>query len=308
MRMRVYLCLLSAVLIPCASQAIEKEGPHTEIADICVESPDPLACMASYGFRCHKNPKPFESREAYSLGCNLDLTDGHYHFVQLLNDGQAWSIDNQRTYLADRSDYSERNKAGFVLDEYLRDQMKGYGSFMSGAGSSSEGWSIRYDTGGRRNGDGLHIRAVCGTIIDPMNHYASALNIQPHCEENLLRTMRKLSQAPDTSPYRVAGPSEIEWSKRTVTLVSGDSAFIIEGKYTLRKGLPSCLWISDCCSREGSTYLDSCRTPTASEMKVIESCLGTGDGYRSEQYLACLRDANVKVGCEEQPDGSRICY
>jgi len=55
-------------------------------------------------------------------------------------------------------------------------------------------------------------------------------------------------------------------------------------------------------------YLGSCRILTENELQAIKSCLAEGLPSRSEEYAACLREAGVKVGCDEQADGSRICY
>ncbi len=59
---------------------------------------------------------------------------------------------------------------------------------------------------------------------------------------------------------------------------------------------------------EGAIYLDSCRVPTDSELQTIDACLAEGRHRGSEEFFGCLRAAGVKIGCEEQADGARICY
>ena len=117
-----------------------------------------------------------------------------------------------------------------------------------------------------------------------------------------------ISQSTATSSYRAAGATEVEWKSKTVVIVSGDSAFVVEGYFTFAAKHKSCRLINDCCSRDGSTYLDSCRVVTEIELQTIMSCLAAGLKLGSDEYFDCLRKADVKVGCEEQADGSRICY
>ena len=66
--------------------------------------------------------------------------------------------------------------------------------------------------------------------------------------------------------------------------------------------------ISDCCSIDGSIYLDSCREPDDSEMQVVKFCLAEGLQLGTDEYVECLREDGVNVGCDEQADGSRVCY
>jgi len=44
------------------------------------------------------------------------------------------------------------------------------------------------------------------------------------------------------------------------------------------------------------------------ELQAVKSCLAQKLRLHSLGYFDCLRDADVKVDCDEQADGSRICY
>jgi len=106
----------------------------------------------------------------------------------------------------------------------------------------------------------------------------------------------------------VAAPSDFEWDREIVKLVSGDTGLILEGRYEFEDVHTPCRWVSDCCSTNGVLYLSSCRTPTESELQTIQTCLPKFDSFRSEGFMGCLSASGVSVGCEEQSDGSQICF
>ena len=178
----------------------------------------------------------------------------------------------------------------------------------SGGGYSDLGKPLRFETGARRVDGRVAVRATCGVIVGVEHDEAMSKQASSDCESRLLRTVMRLSQPLAASPYRVAGPSEFNWESRFAKLVSGDTALIVEGQYTFTEKHVPCRWISDCCSSNGSIYLGSCRVPTKSETRNIDNCLAEVGTHHSEQFIGCLRAAGVKVGCEDQVDGSQICF
>ena len=265
--------------------------------------------MESYGFDCHQSRAADKSIEAIRLGCNLDLGDGRYHFVQMLHDNGGANIEVERTYWPEYSESKTPEEDSYLaLTSYIRNEMTRYSMHSSGGGAVHLNESLQFETGARRNDGHVSVRAICGVVIGVELDEALSEQIRSYCESRLLRTVKKLGQPQATGPYRVARLSEFEWKTRFVRLVSGDSALIVEGRYAFAEPHVPCLWISDCCSRNGSLYLDSCRVPAESELQSIETCLDEVETRRSEQFVDCLRSAGVKVGCEDQADGSLICH
>ncbi|MGI9224465.1 MAG: hypothetical protein ACR2QX_08330 [Woeseiaceae bacterium] len=201
------------------------------------------------------------------------------------------------------------NDPELALSAYLYEQSPEH-SQHSGGGMGIEGTdrSIAFTTGAKRREDGIDMYALCGFITDGELDDELHAPLRAECEERLLRTIKKLSQPAEPGPYRAAGASEITWQSRVVTLITSDIAYVVEGHYLSDQQFTPCLRISDCCSTNGALYLDSCREPTEAEWKAIDYCQAKGLGCRSPDYMACLREQDIKAGCEPQPDGSRLCY
>ena len=211
-----------------------------------------------------------------------------------------------------QSPYDMNEIAGnpdLALSAYLHEQFTGYSSHASGGiGIEDIQRPVSFMTGIRRREQGFELRALCGVLVDGDPDNALRESLVTGCEEKLLRTIKRLSQSPEPGPYRAAGAAEIDWQSRVAVLVTSDVAYVMEGRYANSQNYTPCLFIDSCCPLNGSLYLDSCREPTDAEWQGIDHCQSEGLGCRSPEYLACLREQGVKVGCETQPDGSRLCY
>ena len=231
------------------------------------------------------------------------------HFVQMLYDDGGWNIETEKTYWPEYSDVTTPEEdSELALMSYIRNEMKGYSSHSSGGGTTDSDLPQHFETGERRIDGRVAVRAICGSVVDlPLSKTVSAES-KSFCQSKLQRTVKKLSQPQEMGAYRVAGPSEFNWDSQTATLASGDTALVWVGHYTFAEKHVPCLWVSECCSADGYFYLDSCRAPNESELKIIDQCLEEERGSHSEEFLGCLRTAGMKVGCEDQADGSQICY
>jgi len=306
------LFLFLAIAMPLVSYSEEKAGEHSQIGELCIQAQDPGGCLKSYGFVCHQSRRYDRSLEAYGLGCNLALWDGRSHFVQILYDDGGWTVENQHTYVPEQVEFrTEAEDSALALSNYVREEMKNH-SMQSSSSSTgnSEYFSgpLDIEIGTRRQGEQIALRAMCGVVIDGQPSESVLMRMKAECEENVLRSITMLSQPQAVGPFRAAGAAEIEWSSKTTTLASSDIALIVEGHYRFPKKHRPCRWMNDCCAGDGNAYLDSCRIPTESELEVVESCLAKGLYSHSDEYYDCLREAGVKTGCDEQADGSRICY
>lgn len=304
------LFLFLAIVMPVVSHSKEEAGEHSAIGELCIQAQEPGVCLKSYGFVCHQSRRYNRSLEAYGLGCNLALPNGRYHFVQILYDGGGWSVENQHTYVPEQVEFrTEAEDSALALSNYVREEMKNH-LMQSSSTGNSEYFSgpLEIEIGTRRQGEQIGLRAVCGAVIDGRPSETISMWIKAVCEENVLRSIKMLSQPQAEGPYRAAGAAEIDWSSKTTTLASTETALIVEGLYKFPKKHRPCRYINDCCGGDGHVYLDSCRIPTESELKVIKSCLAQGQQPHTDEYLGCLREADVKVGCDEQADGSRICF
>lgn len=265
--------------------------------------------MESYGFDCHQGRLPGRSVEAQNLGCNLDLGNGRHHFVQMLYDDGGWNVEIERTYVPEYAEFRlAEEDSTLALSSYIEQKMQSYSPIISGGGVSNSGRLQEFVTGARRDDGRIAVRAACGVVIDVEFDESVSAQLMSDCEKHLLRTVKKLSQPQGDDAYRVAAPSEFDWEKHFISLVSGDNALVLEGRYIFPGVHTPCLWISNCCSWEGGFYLDSCRAPTESELQIIQTCLHQVKSRRSDAFTDCLRSSRVKAGCEEQADGSRICF
>ena len=305
----VALLVVSTVPVLCRAETVNEQ--HLEIGSTCAKAHEPLLCMESYGFKCHQNRQPGKSIEAQHMGCNLDLGDGRYHFVQMLYDNSEWNVDVQNTYFADYDEprWPEEDPS-LALSSYIGQKMDKYSSYSSGSGTSAGGEPQATYSGTMRIDRRVAVGAACGTIIGLEYDESVSTELMADCERSLLRTVKGLSQPRTTGTYTVVAPSEFEWDRQFVTLVSGDNALIIEGRYVFADVHTPCRWISDCCSIDGAVYLNSCRAPSESELHIIQSCLEEVgmETLRSEEFTDCLRMAKMDVGCEDQADGSQVCF
>lgn len=303
------LAFLTALAVPVFCGAETGNEQYLEVGQTCAGAHEPKTCMESYGFRCHQGRRVRKSVEALTLGCNLDLGDGRAHFVQMLYDDGGWNVETEDTYWPEQSEVKmPEEDPALALSSYIDDAMQGYSTHSSGSGTIGLDTPRGFQAGARRVDGRISVRALCGVVLGQGHDAAVTTKIESYCESRLFGTVRKLSQSQTTGPYRVAGPSEFAWERRFVTLVSGDPALVLEGRYSFTDTHTPCIWNSDCCSPEGTVYLDSCRTPTADDLQIIDECLSEERAPRSEEFFACLRTAGVEVGCEVQSDGSRICH
>lgn len=302
LRAAYWLLVFLAATYAALAQGDTGREQYLETGQLCAQAEDPAACLQSYGFDCHRSRAPDVSLDAYELGCNLDLGDGRMHFVQLLHDDGASTVERESTYAVDHSEYTPP-----ALQRYLEHEMEGFRTSLSGSGSEDYGHTFRFRVGSRRADGAYRVRAVCGSVLSPEHDEAIRGQTRAACESRLMLTVKRLSQERADGSYVVASPAEFTWDSRQTMLVSGDYAFIVEGRYEFSAGHVPCRRISDCCSRDGSLYLDSCRVPTESELKAIDTCLDAVGTRRSEEFDLCLRDAGVRVGCERQNDGSQVC-
>ncbi len=302
--------MLFALSVPSTSSSESGVDYYSTVGEDCIRTEDPGACMEAYGFQCFKIGQPNWSVGAYTLGCNAVLSDGRYHFVQLLYESGGWNVELQNTYVPEFvENYDAVQDSSSELSAYLRNQMKGYRMHNNGTVSAKfiDG-SIHFETGTRRQGEHLVVRGTCGVVVKGQLDEAISTATRSRCEQTLLQTIMMLSQPQSESPYYAAGATSIEWQSRPTSLATGDIALVVEGRQTLPIGHMPCRWISDCCSSDGSIYLDSCREPDDSEMQVVRFCLAEGLQLGTDEYVECLREDGVNVGCDEQADGSRICY
>ena len=306
---KLQLIIFTAIAIPIVCRGDTGQEQYLETGELCAKAEEPKACMLSYGFQCHQSRAPDESTESYRLSCNLTLGDGRNHFVQILHGKGGSNVEVEKTYWPEYAEtIMPEEDSGLALESYIRHEMKGYSMHSGGSGNLDLGMPLQFETGARRVDGRVAVRATCGVVIGVELDNAVSKQARSDCENWLLRTVMRLSQPQLSGPYRVAAPSEFEWESRFANLVSGDSALIVDGRYTFTEKHVPCHWISDCCSSNGSTYLDSCRVPTKSEMQNIDNCLAESGTHRSEKFIGCLREAGVKVGCEDQVDGSQVCY
>ncbi len=303
------LILLIAIASPVFCRAESGREQYLDTGETCAKAREPALCMKSYGFECHQGRLPGRSVEAQSLGCNLDLGDGRYHFVQMLYDNGGWNVETEKTYWPEYSEAkTPEEDSALALSSYIQQEMKGYSMHSSGGVTNDLNLPQEFQTGARRNNGRIAVRIMCGVVFGLQIDETESTQTKSDCQSKLLYTVKKLSQPQGTGPYRVAAPSEFEWERRFAKLVSGDTALVLDGRYTFTEKHVPCLWISDCCSIDGLFYFGSCRAPSENERRIIQTCLSEEETRRSVEFTGCLRRAGVQAGCENQADGSRICY
>ena len=302
--------VLIATAMPALSGAETQAEHYAQVPELCVKAEQPESCMQSYGFECHSGRAYDRSLEAVTVGCNLHLPNGRAHFAQLFYDDGGWVVESQKTYVPEMAEFqSPTDDRDLALSSYVSDEMKAFSVYSGGAiGSDRINGTIFFETGMRRSSDHVDLRALCAVAIDPPLDKQITLGTHAECERVLLRAIQRVGQPQSLEPYAVAGPAEIEWSSKTITIVSGDTALVLDGHYSFPHGIKPCQWISGCCNTDGLMYLDSCRVPTDPELQAVKACLSRELPIRSQEYAGCMREAGVQYGCDDQPDGSRICY
>lgn len=275
----------------------------------CIATEDPLNCLESYGYVCHQLESGQIAVAAFYLSCNADLSNGRKHFAQLLFDGVGWAVETQRLYIPDRAtEPEEPTEPDMILDAYIRSQIRDDDWFGGGLTSEHMGRMIAVHIENRRRDNAMTLRALCGLVVNEEPSADELSAVKRECKTRILRAIMKLSRTDQGSPFRAAGANEIRWGEFSTVLESNDSAFTIEAWYEFPEGHVSCMLLPHCCSRNGSIFLDSCRDLEEYEEAAVNACLAEGRKRRSGEYNDCLRSNGVKVGCETQADGSRLCY
>lgn len=211
----------------------------------------------------------------------------------------------------DREEYVDPAPA---LRQYMREKSRRLGLHSFGGGMDSvEGTSIDfYDLHGNRIlRPGIELFQFCGTVVDEEPDPAFRGRFQAACETQFLQYMKRFTQPAEPGPYRVPAPSEVVWQEQFVTLATNQMALILDGRYTDPDQPAPCIRTPDCCNVEGLAYLDSCFPPDDAGWQAIAQCEELGLKSTAEpgsKWQQCLRDHGIRVGCEGQPDGSRICY
>jgi hypothetical protein len=196
------------------------------------------------------------------------------------------------------------NKALF---DFVTDQARGSNSLSSG-GSSAGTRFMQISVHMVRTDNDAVMETICAVVVDGVIDSDSRDAAEQGCTTSFLHMIAKISQPDRMSPYRAAGRNELEWWSRYASIASGDLVFVLTGRYRFPVGHRSCRLLNNCCDMEGSRFLQSCRTPSADENKAIDICAAEFPSPCSSQYKHCLQDRGIKIGCEDQDDGSRICY
>ena len=303
------LLLVSASLFLAASTAAaQSDDALSGISKDCARSSDPVACMTSFGFTCEKSRSLRTSTTAEQLGCNVDLGNGQYRFVQMINDGAGWIVDAETDYKnAYDGPPQPHEDPSEALKSFRDSRMAGYRRYSSGSGGSSTGHNSAYATGARSTDGRLAARAVCGSIELESPDAVDDSWLPEDCEERLTSLLRKLAQVDPDEPFRIPSPNDYQWQRETAIIESGHTADVMVGDYSFAEAHTPCRRKSDCCSKDGAYYLKSCRAPTEPDRQAIDQCLADTEMYPYDEFEACLRSKDVVVGCELQPDGSSIC-
>ncbi len=159
-----------------------------------------------------------------------------------------------------------------------------------------------------RTDNGALMETICAVVVTGLIDNDSRDTLEQECTGYFLHLIAKMSQPDRTSPFRAAGRNELEWQSRYASIASGDMVFVLTGRYRFPIGHRSCRLINNCCASSGRDFLYSCRTLSAEEEQAMNNCIGEYFYVSTEQYLNCLQHQGVKFGCEDQDDGSRICY
>ena len=304
------LALTIALYLSVAHSVVAQEGSGAfeDAARACVQTEDPEACLTTYGFDCHGSPASQTAVDAYRIGCNAPTGDGRLHFVQMLEHGGEWTIEASHSYDIDYGyDDEPGDDPNSMLAAYVQERMADHHTQSSGTADGSAGL-IDFVTGVRREDGVLILRGVCGSVIRAGHTDRHSADLLEECERWMLRSMRMLGPTPDHEPFRIASVQDISWESAPVSVSANVDAYIVEGRLALPAGHRPCRYVSGCCSQKGTMYLQNCREPNETELVAISACLEDRVPIRTPEFEACLRDQDIRVGCELQPDGSSICY
>jgi len=208
---------------------------------------------------------------------------------------------------ADIPEDNEVTSTDMAVHQYFMTIRSQHGT-LSGGTRMVEGSRFRYDVDADRQASGTTINALCAVVVDGDIPSTSRTLVFDECKKWLLRAIAHASQASRDSPYRAAGENELRWKTQYATIATGELIFVIDGTYVLPPSMRSCRSIGGCCDPDGALQLGSCRTPTAEEQPAIDHCQKQDHRCLSDEYYECLRQQGLKVGCYDQPDGSRLCY
>ncbi|HSM31554.1 MAG TPA: hypothetical protein VK854_12720 [Woeseiaceae bacterium] len=132
------LLVAAAAPLLCAAESANEQ--YLKIGESCAKAREARLCMESYGFSCNQSRQPHRSIEAQHLGCNLDLGDGRYRFVQMLYDDGGWNVEVENTYVAE---YDEprwpREDSSLALSSHIEQKMDQYRMHSSGSRSIARG-------------------------------------------------------------------------------------------------------------------------------------------------------------------------
>ena len=236
------------------------------------------------------------------------MSNGRVHFAQLLFDGAGWVIEQSRAYVPEPVvEQAKPSEPEAILDAYLREQVDDRHWLGGGVSGFHLGAAIVFHTEYRKQADPPRLRGLCGVLLGNDHDEGLQGALQAECERRVLRTIRNLSQQSPDSPFRAAGANALEWVSLQTKLESGDAVQVLEAHYQFPAGHVACRMLPDCCT--GNTfYLESCRDMTERDKEAINACLAQNVKPRSDEFVDCLRSGGVKAGCEDQPDGSRLCY
>lgn len=304
----VWLSLLLSSPLAAAAEDLE-EAHYASIPERCVTDVDPRACLESNGYECRRHSGMSIAMNAYWLGCNARLSTGRAHFAQLMFDGSDWIVETQRVYTPEPvRERVEPYEPDEMLERYLYSLIENGQTFGGGMKPDESGHLIVDQVELDRRADTWTLRVLCGLVVEQSATERASTIVRRECQKRALKITRNLSQADQTSPFRAPGANELYWSESLATLESGDTAVIAEARHQFPQGHVACRLRSHCCSGPGSTFLGSCRAPTEAEETAVDACLGIGLRARTTEYTECLIANGVKVGCEMQDDGSRLCY
>lgn len=203
---------------------------------------------------------------------------------------------------------------GPAFEQYTSRMARDIGAHSSGSGMESfENLSADYHEfhASRILRPGIELFQVCGTVVDGDSDPALPEALQAACEAHFLVYMKRFMEPAERGPYRVPAISEVTWQEQFVTLSTNQMALFVEGRYSNPDQPAPCIRTADCCNVEALNYLDSCFAPDDNAWGAIAQCEQLGLSSSTDQdsgWQQCLRSFGVKVGCEYQPDGSRICY
>ncbi len=207
-----------------------------------------------------------------------------------------------------------RHDHSAAFEPYMTERARSFGLHSSGSGADRlDGTEAEFYEmhGSRILRPGIELVQICGIIVDQDPDEVLRNALADACEARFLQHIKRFTQPTEHGAYRAAGASEISWQHRFVTLINNDMALILEGRYGDPAAPAPCIRVAGCCNVEGLSYLDSCHGPDEDQWRAIRNCQQFGLKNKiagDPEWDDCLREQGVKIGCEPQADGSRLCY